>query len=115
MGEHISSITTEDDTSPVAMHFMDHHKSVATGMQCMVIHKLELSNRRGDWDKILQQKEAKWIFLLDSMTPKGLNSDSSLVFSVRCLPPFSLFPPPRIPPPTLLSHKMYIWSAQKQF
>ncbi|XP_040206678.1 uncharacterized protein LOC120937480 [Rana temporaria] len=78
IGQHISSIIGKDDTSPVAMHFMDHHESVATGMQCMVIYKLELSNRRGDWDKILQQKEAKWIFLLDCMMPKGLNSDSSL-------------------------------------
>lgn len=68
----------KDDKSPVAIHFRDHHGAKPVGLKCMIIHKLEISNRRGDWDKMLLQKEAKWIFLLNSMTPKGLNNDMSL-------------------------------------
>lgn len=77
MGEHLTSISTKDK-SAVVIHFRDAHGASTKGFKCMVIYKLELPERRGDWDKVLLQKEAKWIFLLDSLSLKGLNSDLSL-------------------------------------
>lgn len=85
MGEPLSSIITKDDTSPIAIHFRDGHGASTTGLQCMIICKLELSNRRGDCDKTLLQEEAKWIFLLGSLFPKGLNSDRSLQCSLQLM------------------------------
>lgn len=78
MGEHLTSITKEDEESPVAIHFRDKHGASTNGFKCMVIYKLQLSDRTGDRDKILLQKEAKCIFLLNSMSRKGLNNDLSL-------------------------------------
>lgn len=57
MGEHLTSITTNDDKSPVAIHFRDIHGATTRGFKCMVNNKLEMSEIRGVWDKIFLQKE----------------------------------------------------------
>lgn len=63
----MTSITTKDDESPVVVHFRNAYGASTKGFKCMVIYKLELPERRRDWVKFLLQKEAKWIFLLDSL------------------------------------------------
>lgn len=55
MGEHISSINTKDDESPVAIHFRDIHGASTDEFRSAIIYKLVLPDRG---DKVLLQKEA---------------------------------------------------------
>lgn len=78
IGEHLTSIRKKEDDRPVALHFLNFHQANPAGLKVRGIYALKLSNRRGDFDRILLQKEKMWIFRIGSLSPVGLNTDCSL-------------------------------------
>lgn len=78
IGEHVQSIINKDDERPIPLHFLKFHGGDPSGLTFKGIYRLNLPLRRGDFDRILCQKEKMWIYTLDSMCPKGLNNECNL-------------------------------------
>lgn len=76
-GEHLKSIRLKEETS-VAQHFLDFHQGKTTGLRVKGFYALSLTDRRGDFDRVLLRKEKKWIFRLGTLQPNGLNHELSL-------------------------------------
>lgn len=70
--QHISTINCCEDT-PLSRHVRLVHEGDPKSLQFCGITKIKLGPRRGNLDIKLLQEEAKWIFQLDSRSPKGLN------------------------------------------
>ncbi|XP_056378779.1 uncharacterized protein LOC130274454 [Hyla sarda] len=70
--EHIGDIRNKRDTA-LARHVNEIHGGDTKGMTFFGIEKMNPSSRGGDLDKLLLQREARWIFNLETVTPKGLN------------------------------------------
>lgn len=78
IGEHIGSIKKKDDDRPIPLHFARLYNGDPKGLMVQGIYVLNLPPRRGGFDTILLQKEKMWTYYLDSMVPKGLNTECSL-------------------------------------
>lgn len=82
IGEHISGIRNKkknkEDDRPIPVHFAKFHDSNPRGLTVKGIYVLNLPPRRGDFKTILLQKEKMWTYYLDSLAPKGLNTECSL-------------------------------------
>lgn len=78
LGEHMGEILDKNTDQPMARHFAQFHKGNLSGMMVKGIYSLNLSPRRGDFDRVLQQNEKWWIFRLVSLIPLGLNTELNL-------------------------------------
>lgn len=78
VGEHVQRIIKKDDECPLSLHFLKVHGGEPKGLKCKGIYRLNLPPTRGDFDRILYQKEKMWIFNLNSMQPFGLNNECNL-------------------------------------
>ena len=93
IGEHIRDIRNEEKEeekrkkpgyiekfhdSPVARHFLQFHGGKSDGLKVKGFYTLNLPARRGDHDKILNQKEKWWIYTLKSLAPLGINTELSM-------------------------------------
>lgn len=58
---------------PLARHYKDFHGSNPKSSKVKGIDKISLGNRGGNLKKTLAQVESKWIFILNTTQPKGLN------------------------------------------
>lgn len=84
MGEHLCSIgniqKSKDKKNPkwgpIAQHYERFHNFSIDGLKGFFA--LSLPKRRGDYGKLLLQKEKEWIFQLRTMILKGLNAELSL-------------------------------------
>ena len=74
MSEHKSSIRRNDREYPVAVHFNDCKHDIST-FRFIGIEQVPLPRRGGDHDHLLKQREAYWIFTLQTLHPKGLNDE----------------------------------------
>lgn len=74
ISEHKSTIRRNDRDYPVAVHFNDKHHDIASLRFCG-IEQLSLPPRGGNFDKLLKQREAFWIYTLQTLAPKGLNDE----------------------------------------
>ncbi len=74
ISEHRCAIRHRDPKSPVAQHFANSRHSVST-LQYIGIEVVKCPRRGGDINKLLLQREAFWIFTLDTLSPRGLNED----------------------------------------
>lgn len=54
------------------------HDRNTKGMQVKGIYALKLSSRRGEFDRVLLQKEKRWVYLLKSLVLLGLNTELNL-------------------------------------
>ncbi|XP_066465117.1 uncharacterized protein [Eleutherodactylus coqui] len=70
--KHKSTIRTENKDSPVSKHFVELKHSV-NQLRFRVIDHVPKQPRGRDRVLLLKQKELKWIQMLDTMAPKGLN------------------------------------------
>ena len=74
IGEHKSNIRNKDEKSPVARHFNAAGHDVCSlrfqGIECVQPLK-----RGGNRNKLLLQREAKWIHTLQTEHPKGMNEE----------------------------------------
>lgn len=78
VSEHIQSILGKDDERPIPLHFLQVHGGKPDGLIFKGIYRLNLPQRRGDFDRILYQKEKMWIYNINSMHPQGLNNECNL-------------------------------------
>lgn len=77
IGEHLCSIRniqkSKDKDNPkwgsIAQHFERSPNSSIDGLKVRGFFALSLPNRRGDYEKVLLQKEKEWIFRLWTMIP----------------------------------------------
>ncbi|XP_071988310.1 uncharacterized protein [Engystomops pustulosus] len=84
--QHFSSINMakkhfkqDKNLTSVATHFMNFHGSQCKGVKIFGLEKIVTNIRGGDTTPILLQRESRWIYNLNSMTPTGLNEE--LLFS----------------------------------
>lgn len=80
IGERLREINdkTKIPEKPLAKHFAQYHSGSSRGMKVKGIYALKLPPRRGDFDRILQQKEKWWVYRLKSLRPVGLNTELNL-------------------------------------
>lgn len=57
ISEHLGSIKKKEDDRPLALHFLQYHKTDPRNVKVRGIYALKRSARRGDFDTILLQKE----------------------------------------------------------
>ncbi len=74
ISEHKSSIRRNDPNYPIAIHFNNAHHDISSLRFCG-IEQVTLPPRGGDHDKLLKQREAFWIYTLQTLAPKGLNDE----------------------------------------
>lgn len=72
VGEHLGEILNQRDT-PIARHTWSHHNGDTQQIKFMGIDHIILTNREGDIDRLILQRETWWIFKLGTMSPNGLN------------------------------------------
>ncbi|KAJ8356539.1 hypothetical protein SKAU_G00193330 [Synaphobranchus kaupii] len=77
INEHRSSIRRGDPKSPVARHFQEAEHPVTTLRFCG-IDKINPSRRHTDIEFKLLQCESRWIFMLKTEHPAGLNETLNL-------------------------------------
>ncbi|CAJ0922858.1 unnamed protein product [Ranitomeya imitator] len=75
--KHKSTVRTGLTELPVPKHFLEHKHSV-NQLRFRVIDSVPTLRRGGDRLQLLKQKELKWIFMLGSLQPGGLNLDFNL-------------------------------------
>lgn len=72
VGEHLRDIRLKND-KPLPRHMWSHHPSDPLQVHFMGIDLIPRTVRRGNWDKLILQRETQWIHRLDIVHPKGLN------------------------------------------
>ena len=74
ISEHRSSIRCGDIRNPVAVHFNQHGHNISS-FRYWGIEKVTRPPRGGDHNRILLQREAYYIYMLNTMAPHGLNEE----------------------------------------
>lgn len=77
ISEHKSSIRRNDRDYPVAVHFNDFKHDISA-FRFIGIEKVSLPKRGGNIDILLKQREAYWIYTLQTLSPSGLNDELQL-------------------------------------
>lgn len=77
INEHKSNIRNHDIKSPVARHFNECGHDVCT-LRFQGIELVKPLKRGGDRERLLLQREAYWIFTLQTVQPNGLNEELTL-------------------------------------
>lgn len=81
--EHVLSIRSAregDDIlklKTIPRHFKIHHECNPQGLKVWGIDRILINQRGGNFAKLLAQREAKWIHVLDIVVPHGLNENLS--------------------------------------
>lgn len=81
--EHVLGIRSardEDDLlklKTIPIHFKIQHESNPQGLKEWGIDRILLNQRGGNFAKLLAQRKAKWIYILDIVAPQGLNENLS--------------------------------------
>lgn len=78
LGEHIRNIKNGLPTHSVSDHFLKHHNRDPTKLWYSIIDVVRLNWRGGNPDRQLAQREMKWIYMLKTLHPAGLNLDIDL-------------------------------------
>ncbi|OCT97489.1 hypothetical protein XELAEV_18009716mg [Xenopus laevis] len=73
MREHISQIGAKSSATTVSRHFSQCNQGNVSHLQIQVIDKVRNWSRGGNKQKKLLELEVRWIFILDTREPKGLN------------------------------------------
>lgn len=76
--EHVNNIKKGKENHRVSKHFKEQHKINPTGLTYWGIEVVKNQWRGGDLVKKTLQNESKWIYKLETYTPKGLNIDIHL-------------------------------------
>lgn len=77
IAEHRSSIRTNDQKNPVAVHFNAFNHNLST-LRYIGIEHVSTPRRGGDIDNLLLRREAFYIYMLNTLSPKGLNLEFDL-------------------------------------
>uniref|UniRef100_A0A8C5PUJ4 Reverse transcriptase domain-containing protein n=1 Tax=Leptobrachium leishanense TaxID=445787 RepID=A0A8C5PUJ4_9ANUR len=76
--EHIRNIKKGFDKHSVSLQFKLKHGQNPEGLQFMAVQKLEPFWRGGSLETRLGKEEMRWIFLMNTLQPHGLNADFEL-------------------------------------
>lgn len=74
---HIISMKTCNPSLPLDRHVSNFHSGVFPKLSFLILDRVHPGLRGGDWNKILLQKEQKWIFRLQATRAPGLNDTTS--------------------------------------
>lgn len=72
VGEHFNDIWQRSDTA-ISRHMWSHHSSDTLSIRFIGIYLVQHPIRRGDWDRLMLQRESESIFRLNTVQPNGLN------------------------------------------
>lgn len=72
ISQHLSTINTKKDVS-LSRHINTIHGGNCATLKFWGLRKVTLGPRQGDLNERLLREEAKFIYLFDSMNPRGLN------------------------------------------
>ncbi|OCT98775.1 hypothetical protein XELAEV_18011009mg [Xenopus laevis] len=70
--EHVGDVRNKRNTS-VANHVNTHHNGDNGVMKFTAVEHIKSTTRIGDLDNKLLQREAEWIYWLNTKVPSGLN------------------------------------------
>ncbi|XP_071989586.1 uncharacterized protein [Engystomops pustulosus] len=80
--QHLSTIRTASSDqqkgkklTSVALHFLRFHGGCSRGLKIVGLEKVTLNNRGGDIVPLLLRNESRWIYMLNTMAPNGLNEE----------------------------------------
>ena len=76
--EHMRAIANKDRTYPVARHYETSHNSNRDLVSYYCLDRVELNPRQGDRTLLLRQLESRYIILLRTKMPRGLNIGEEL-------------------------------------
>ncbi|XP_041422161.1 uncharacterized protein LOC121394669 [Xenopus laevis] len=76
--EHVNNIKKGNEKHTVSKHFRDSHGMNPAGLQYWGVEEVKKRWRGGDLVKTTLQCESRWIYSLETFTPKGLNVDINL-------------------------------------
>lgn len=74
ISEHRSNIRCGDERNPVAAHFKQAGHSISS-LRYIGIEKVNRPPRGGDHERVLLQRETYYIYMLNTMSPYGLNEE----------------------------------------
>ena len=78
IAEHKAAIRNGNMEYAIARHYKERGHGSTASLKFMGIEKVTLPPRGGDMKKLLLQREAFWIFTLNSVEPHGLNESLEL-------------------------------------
>lgn len=79
LAEHKYAVKINNFDYAIVKHFNDAHKGRSVSFSALGIEHVPLNIRRGDREKILNQKESRWIYNLKAMKFPGLNDSIDMV------------------------------------
>lgn len=69
----VTSVNEEEKLNPMVQQFREAHSGRVEGIHVKGTIALKLPQRMGDFDKVLQQVENRWIFDFGTRFPAGIN------------------------------------------
>ena len=78
IAEHKAAIRNGNMEYAIARHYKERNHGSTASLKFMGIEKVTMPPRGGDMKKLLLQREAYWIFTLNSVEPHGLNESLEL-------------------------------------
>lgn len=75
---HIRAVQTADPDLPLGRHVAQVHEGICPKISVLVLDRLHPSSRGRDFNKILLQRELRWISNLNATLPPGLNEAFNL-------------------------------------
>lgn len=73
IAKHMYSMQFGNRYLPVGRHAISAHGYTVLKVTFTALYRMHTPDRGGDWHMVLLQKEQKWIFQLQAMSPPGLN------------------------------------------
>lgn len=70
---HIAAMKFCNPSLPLVRHVSAFHTGNFPRVSFFILYRVHPGLRSGDWNKILLQKEQKWIYRLQATKPPGLN------------------------------------------
>lgn len=81
IAEHIADINhNRTNVSDTARHFIDKHDMSLKYFTFHAIERVDKPVSESNWVKMLHNREAYWILMLQSRYPTGLNYNSDLLY-----------------------------------
>lgn len=72
-GRHISTMRTGNPELPLGRHVRLIHDGKLPDIKFLILDRIHPNTQGGDWNKILLQRETRWITNLRANQPPGLN------------------------------------------
>lgn len=76
--EHVYKIRRGFEQHNLSLHFKLHHNSDPSLMTFVGLEQVNIPWRGANRTKLISQKESRWIFELNTLTPRGLNVEFDL-------------------------------------